>query len=45
MNNGSMTDHQRSKIYDHNFDMFLAKPLLTELTYEGKYSMGDRLTS
>ena len=31
MHDGSMTDTQRSKIYDHNFDEFLAKPIMAEL--------------
>ena len=31
MGNGSMTESQVSKIYDHNFDEFLGKPIMAEL--------------
>ena len=41
MNNGSMTEGQRSKIYDHNFDDFVTKPLMAELRQDGFLILGD----
>ena len=41
LKNGSMTCSQRSKIYDHNFDEFLTKPVLTQFEQEGIYFIGD----
>ena len=45
MTNGSMTESQRSKIYDHNFDEFLGKPVMAELQQDGLSFLGDRLKS
>ena len=43
MENGSMTDSQRSKIYDHNFDEFLTKPIMAEFQRVGLRFLGDHL--
>ena len=45
MSNGSMTEGQRSKIYDHNFDEFLTKPILAEFRRNGLPFLGDCLKS
>ena len=45
MSNGSMTEGQRSKIYDHNFDEFLTKPILAEFKHNGLPFLGDCLKS
>ena len=43
LNNGSMTEGQRSKIYDNNFDEFVTKPVLSQFEHEGIFVMRDRL--
>ena len=45
MSNGSMTEGQRSKIYDHNFDEFLTKPVMAEFKRDGFSFLGDDLKS
>ena len=40
-----MTESQRSKIYDHNFDTFVSKPIMAELQQEGVSFLGDYLKS
>lgn len=45
LNNGSMTEGQRSKIYDNNFDEFVTKPVLSQFELEGIFVMRDRLAT
>ena len=44
LNNGSMTEGQRSKIYDNNFDEFVTTPCLRDLYNNQAKFMGENLS-